>query len=174
MEDDIIAILESNRLMAISTLMPNGWPQTTVVGYANDGLLIYFIVSLAGQKFANIRRDQRVAIAISRDYDDPCQIKELSIAAEASEVTDVDQREHAIEMLLERRPSMKKLERPNPATAAVMRAVMRIVTISDYTKGFGHADVVTLGPAGIIDMQAARPDDWGFAPTTESRDISSH
>ena len=94
MEDDIIAILDANRLMAISTMMPNGWPQTTLVGYANDGLLIYFVVSRAGQKFANIQRDQRIAIAISRDYEDPGQIKQLSIAAEASEVTDPKQRDN--------------------------------------------------------------------------------
>jgi nitroimidazol reductase NimA-like FMN-containing flavoprotein (pyridoxamine 5'-phosphate oxidase superfamily) len=174
MEDDIIAILDAHRLMAISTMMPNGWPQTTLVGYANEGLLIYFVISRAGQKFANIQRDQRVAIAISRDYEDPSQIKELSIAAEASEVTDSEQRERAIDLLLERRPSMKKLERPNPASAAVMRAAMRVVTISDYTKGFGHADIVTLGPAGIVDMQPARPDDWGFTPTTETRGSLGH
>jgi nitroimidazol reductase NimA-like FMN-containing flavoprotein (pyridoxamine 5'-phosphate oxidase superfamily) len=174
MEEDITAILGAHRLMAIATMMPNGWPQTTLVGYANEGMLIYFIISREGQKFANIQRDQRVAIAISRDYDDPGQIKELSIAAEASEVTDARQREHAIDLLLERRPSMKKLDRPNSGTAAVMRAAMRIVTISDYTKGFGHADVVTLGPAGIVDMQAARPDDWGFRPATEPRDSSDH
>jgi hypothetical protein len=51
---------------------------------------------------------------------------------------------------------------------------MRVVTISDYTKGFGHADIVTLGPAGIVDMQAARPDDWGFTPTTETRGCLDH
>ena len=174
MEDDIVAILDAHRLMAISTMMPNGWPQTTLVGYANEGLLIYFVISRAGQKFANIQRDQRVAIAISRDYEDPSQIKELSIAAEASEVTDSGQRERAIDLLLERRPSMKKLERPNPASAAVMRAAMRVVTISDYTKDFGHADIVTLGPAGIVDMQPARPDDWGFTPTTETRGSLGH
>lgn len=168
MEDDIVAILDANRLMAVSTLMANGWPQTTLVGYANEGLLIYFIISRAGQKFANMQRDQRVAIAISRDYDDPRQIRELSIAAEASEVTDPKQSERAIDLILERRPSMKKLERPTRATAAVMRAAMRIVTVSDYSKGFGHADVVTLGPAGIIDMQAARPDDWGFTPASRA------
>lgn len=170
MEDDIVAILDSHRLMAISTVMPNGWPQTTVVGFANDGLLIYFMISRSGQKFENIQRDQRVGIAISRDYDDPNEIKELSIAAEASEVTDPAQREEAIELLLKRRPGLRKLERPDPASAAVMRAAMRIVTISDYTKGFGHAEVVTLGPAGIIDMQAARPDDWGFTPAADRAD----
>jgi len=162
MDDRITAILASHRLMAISTLMRDGWPQTTLVGFANEGLLIYFVISREGQKFANIQRDQRVAIAIGRDVDDPKQIKELAIAAEASEVTDPQQRERAIDLLLQRRPGLTSLPRPNSAQSAVMRAAPRLVTISDYSRGFGHADVVTLGPAGIIDMEPARPDDWGF------------
>ncbi len=164
MEDDIVAILDSNRLMAISTAMPNGWPQATLVSFANDGLLIYFVISRHGQKFANIQRDPRVGIAIGRDVDDPSEIRELAIAAEASEVTDADQRQHAIDLLIERRPSLGSLPRPDSETAAIMRAAGRVITISDYSKGFGHSDVVTLGPAGIIDMKPARPDDWGFKP----------
>jgi nitroimidazol reductase NimA-like FMN-containing flavoprotein (pyridoxamine 5'-phosphate oxidase superfamily) len=167
MEEDAIEILDAHRLMAISTVMPDGWPQATLVGFANDGLLIYFVISRAGQKFANIQRDQRVAIAVGRDVEDPMAIRELSIAAEASEVTDPKQREHAIDLILNRRPSMKKMKRPDPATAAVMRAACRIITISDYSKGFGHADIISMGPAGIIDMKAARPDDWGFGPSIE-------
>jgi len=167
MEEQIGDILESHRLMAISTDMPSGWPQTTLVSYANEGLIIYFVISRAGQKFANIERDQRVGIAIGRGVDDPRKIEELSIAAEASEVTDPGQRERALNLLVKRRASLAKLPRPDPANAAVMRAAPRVVTVSDYSKGSGHADVVTVGPAGIIDMQAARADDWGFAPSIE-------
>jgi len=167
MEDRAVEILNAHRLMAISTLMPAGHPQTTLVGYANDGLLIYFIVSRTGQKFANIQRDQRVAIAIGHDVDDPKEIKELAISAVASEVTDPDQRAHAIDLLLDRRPGLRKLPRPDPSKSAVMRAAPREITVSDYSQGFGHADVVTLGPAGIVDMQPARPDDWGFGPASE-------
>ena len=162
MDDRLTEILGSHRLMAVSTLMRDGWPQTTMVGYANEGLLIYFVISREGQKFANIQRDQRVAIAIGGDVDDPAQIRELAIAAEASEVTDPEQRERAIDLLLQRRPGLKSLPRPDRARSAVMRAAPRLITLSDYSRGFGHADVVTLGPAGIIDMEPARPDDWGF------------
>ena len=162
MDDRLTEILGSHRLMAISTLMRDGWPQTTMVGYANEGLLIYFIISREGQKFANIQRDQRVAIAIGSDVDDPKQIKELAIAAEASEGTNPEQRERAIDLLLQRRPGLKSLSRPDGARSAVVRAAPRLITLSDYSRGFGHADVVTLGPAGIIDMEPARPDDWGF------------
>jgi nitroimidazol reductase NimA-like FMN-containing flavoprotein (pyridoxamine 5'-phosphate oxidase superfamily) len=105
MEEDAIEILDAHRLMAISTVMPDGWPQATLVGFANDGLLIYFVISRAGQKFANIQRDQRVAIAVGRDVEDPMAIRELSIAAEASEVSDPKQREHAIDLILNRRRS---------------------------------------------------------------------
>ena len=54
MEQKAIDILNRQRLMAISTLRPDGWPQTTMVSYANEGLLLYFIVSRASQKFANV------------------------------------------------------------------------------------------------------------------------
>ena len=167
MEEDVIRILDSHRLMAISTVMPNGWPQNTVVTYANEGLLIYFVISRHGQKFDNIERDQRVGIAIANDVDDPQRIRELSIAAEASQVTDPEQRQRAIDLLLKRRPSLARLPRPDASRAAVMRASPRMVTISDYSKGFGHSDVITFGPAGIADMQAARPDDWGFRPSED-------
>lgn len=167
MDGTAIEILDENRLMAISTIMPNGWPQTTLVGYANEDLLIYFIISRHSQKFANIARDQRVSIAIGRDVDLPANIRALSIAAEASEVTDADQRERAIGLLVERRPALKDLPRPHSHASAVMRAACRVITVSDYSKGFGHSEVVTVGPAGILDMQPARPEDWGFTPSPE-------
>ena len=100
MERKAIEILNSHRLMAIATVRPDGWPQATMVGYANEGLLIYFIISRKGQKYANIDADQRVSIAIGSDFEDPRNIAALSIAAEASRVTDPEQRERAIDLIL--------------------------------------------------------------------------
>ena len=37
MEQPAISILNSNRIMTIATVRPDGWPQTTMVGYANEG-----------------------------------------------------------------------------------------------------------------------------------------
>jgi hypothetical protein len=83
MEDKAVGILDENRIMAIATARPDGWPQATMVGYANDGILLYFIVSRLGQKFENIQRDDRISLAIGRDFHDPSSIKALSIAAYA-------------------------------------------------------------------------------------------
>ena len=148
--------------MAISTIRPDGWPQATMVSYANEDILIYFIVSRQSQKFANIERDDRVSLVVGRDFHDPNTIKALSIAARASEVKDPQQRSRAVKLLLDRHPGLRRLERPDPDHSAVMRANPEIITILDYSKGFGHADLLTVGPGGLTDMTPARDDDWGF------------
>jgi nitroimidazol reductase NimA-like FMN-containing flavoprotein (pyridoxamine 5'-phosphate oxidase superfamily) len=162
MKDKAVDVLRDNRLMAIATLRADGWPQTTMVSYANDGILIYFIVSRESQKFANIERDNRVSLVIGRDFHDPATIKAVSIAARASEVRDPMQRHEAVKMLLDRHPGLRRLERPQAGHSAVMRANPEIITILDYSKGFGHADLLTVGPGGLAGMTAARDDDWGF------------
>jgi nitroimidazol reductase NimA-like FMN-containing flavoprotein (pyridoxamine 5'-phosphate oxidase superfamily) len=162
MKDKAVQILDENRLMAIATVRRDGWPQTTMVGYANDDILLYFVISRASQKFANISRDDRVSLVVGRDFHDPATIKAVSIAARASEVRDARQRAHAIELLLKRHPGLKKLEPPDPDHSAVMRANPEIITVLDYSKGFGHADLLTVGPGGLVEMTPARDDDWGF------------
>ena len=90
-----IEILDSHRQMAISTVRPDGWPQTTIVGYANDGWTLYFLIFRGSQKFANISRDDRVSIAVSSDASSLGQIKAVYAGAHASEVTDDGERERA-------------------------------------------------------------------------------
>jgi nitroimidazol reductase NimA-like FMN-containing flavoprotein (pyridoxamine 5'-phosphate oxidase superfamily) len=162
LKDKAIDILEHNRLMAIATVRPDGWPQATMVSFANDDILIYFVISRASQKFTNIEKDDRVSLVVGGDFHDPATIKALSIAARASEVRDPRQREHAVKLLLERHPGLQRLERPAAGHSAVMRANPEILTVLDYSKGFGHADLLTVGPGGLVEMTPARDDDWGF------------
>lgn len=167
MELKAVEILEQNRVMGLATLRADGWPQTTLVGYANEGILIYFIVSRTGQKFANINRDNRVSLAIGRDFHDPKAITGLSIAARADEVRDPAQRKRAIEMLLARHPGLRRLEAPEPEHSAVMRANPELISVLDYSQGFGHADLLTVGAGGLVEMTAARDDDWGYGETVK-------
>lgn len=161
MEQKAIDILDANRVMTIATLRQDGWPQATIVGYANEGLLIYFVISRTSQKFANIARDGRVCLTIGRDFNEPSEISALSIAANADEVRGAEQRERALDLVLGRHPSLGKLPRPTTERSAVMRAYPAIVTILDYSKGLGHADVLTVAPGGV-EMTPARDDDWGY------------
>src|SRR6476469_2115680 len=126
MEQRAIALLDQHGLMTIATLRADGWPQATMVSYANDGLLLYFVISRQSQKYANIDRDSRVSIVMGRDFENPSQIKALSLAANASEVRDPAQRNKAIELILGRHPALAALGGPDLRHSAVMRAYCSI------------------------------------------------
>jgi nitroimidazol reductase NimA-like FMN-containing flavoprotein (pyridoxamine 5'-phosphate oxidase superfamily) len=62
----IQAALEENRTMTLATLRPDGWPQATTFSFAADGLTLYFLCGPDSQKAANLARDDRVSLTISR------------------------------------------------------------------------------------------------------------
>lgn len=39
----ILSIMDAHRIMTVATLRSDGWPQATTVGYANEGLTLYFL-----------------------------------------------------------------------------------------------------------------------------------
>jgi hypothetical protein len=134
-EYDEILILDTHRIMAISTVRPDGWPQTTIVGYANVGLTIYFMIFRSSQKFANIQRDDRISIAIGEE---PRDVRELNAAyagAHAGELVDPKDREDAWRLLRQRHPNLADFEPPEPYAAAVMRPECKYVSILDYRIG---------------------------------------
>lgn len=140
-----IEILNAHRMMAISTVRPDGWPQTTIVGFANDGWTIYFAIFRSSQKFANIQMDDRVSIAISSEPRSLGQIKAVYAGARASEVTDPQERELAWRLLTERHPNLADFGPPDPSDEALMRATCRYVSVLDYSKGIGHTEDLVVG-----------------------------
>lgn len=148
MQQEAAQILDMHRIMAVSTVRPDGWPQTTIVGYANQGFTIYFLVSRASQKFANIQRDDRISIAVGEEPRDVREIKAVYAGAHAAEVTDPCQREIAWRLLMERHPNLASYVLPEPSEAAVMRAECKYVSVLDYSKGLGHSEALTIGAAG--------------------------
>ena len=95
MLEPAIAILDKHRQMAISTVRPDGWPQTTIVGYANDGWTIYFLIFRSSQKFRNMALDDRVAIAVSNEAHSLGDVQAVYAGAHASEVTGQAEKERA-------------------------------------------------------------------------------
>lgn len=156
----IIDLLNQHRIMTIATNRADGWPQATVVGYANDGLIIYCLIARDSQKFTNIKRDPRVSLAIAKDYPQPLQIKGLSIAATVVEATDPGERDHVTEILLKRYPEYKVMPRPNPEAMPLLRLTPEVVSILDYSKGFGHSDLVKVTDGDLAEFVEARRHHW--------------
>lgn len=143
-EGKAIRILDGHRLMAISTVRPDGWPQTTIVGYSNIGLIIYFMIFRASQKFENIAKDKRVSIAVAPEPRNLTELQAVYAGATASEVLDPVERDQAWRLLVERHPNLSDYELPPMDKAALMRADCKYVSVLDYVTSWGAAEHFTV------------------------------
>jgi nitroimidazol reductase NimA-like FMN-containing flavoprotein (pyridoxamine 5'-phosphate oxidase superfamily) len=147
MKQKIMALLDGHRVMTVATLRPDGWPQATTVGYVNEGLTLWFLCGLDSQKARNLAHDNRVSITIDHDTPDIMSITGLSMAARAHHVSDRAEAEKVLRMLplkyADAPPPTAQLKMPSPEDVALFRVVPEVVSVLDYTKGFGHTDLVT-------------------------------
>jgi nitroimidazol reductase NimA-like FMN-containing flavoprotein (pyridoxamine 5'-phosphate oxidase superfamily) len=162
MHEKAIEILNSHRIMAISTLRADGWPQTTIVGYANEGLTLYFLIFRTSQKLANIRRDKRISIAVGGEPKELGQLTAVYAAAHATEVTDHGDRARAWDLLQSRHSNLIDFELPERTEAAMMKATCQFMSVLDFRKGPGHIDEISIGSEGTA-RHDARTDQWGSA-----------
>lgn len=142
----IQAILDGQRIMSVATLRPDGWPQATTVGYVNDGLTLYFLCGPDSQKATNIERDNRVSLTINPDAGQLMEITGLSMAAHAEKVKDPDEADRVLRLMPAKYPAQKGLaiSMPTRDQICIFRVVPKVISVLDYSKGFGHADLVTL------------------------------
>ena len=141
----ILKLLDEHRIMTVATLRHDGWPQATTVGYVHDGLTLYFLCGLESQKAANIAKDNRVSLTIDHDADRIMEITGLSMAAHATAVTDRAEAERVISMMLLKYPAQKTAlpgPMPKPEDVRIFRLKPVVISVLDYTKGFGHTDLV--------------------------------
>lgn len=141
----IRALLDQHRIMTIATLRPDGWPQATTVGYVNDGFALYFLCGLDSQKAANLARDDRVSLTIDHDAPNLMAITGLSMAAHARKVEDKAEAEKVLRLLPLKYPDHPALPfpMPKPEDVHIFRLTPKVISVLDYTKGFGHTDLVT-------------------------------
>lgn len=140
----ILALLDDHRIMTLATLRPDGWPQATTVGYVNDGLALYFLCGKDSQKAANLARDNRVSLTIDHDTPELMAIAGLSMAAHAQPVTDRAEAEKVLKLMPAKYPEQGPLPfpMPTPGDVAIFRLTPKVISVLDYSKGFGHTDLV--------------------------------
>lgn len=140
----ILELLDQHRIMTVATLRPDGWPQATTVGYANEGLTLYFLCGLESQKAANLARDDRLSLTIDHDTPQVMEIKGLSMAAHAQAVTDPAEAQKALLLLASRYPEQAGIDMPmpSPSDVRIFRVTPTVISILDYSKGFGHTDLI--------------------------------
>ncbi|HWR75965.1 MAG TPA: pyridoxamine 5'-phosphate oxidase family protein [Thiobacillus sp.] len=143
--NQILALLDQHRIMTIATLRPDGWPQATTVGYVNEGLTLYFLCGLDSQKAANLARDDRVSLAIDHDTPDLMAITGLSMAARAQAVVDRNEANRILGLFPLKYPEniAVPIPMPTPEDVKIFRVTPTVISVLDYSKGFGHTELVT-------------------------------
>lgn len=140
----IMDILDQHRIMTIATVRPDGWPQATTVGYVNEGLKIYFLCGRESQKAYNLARDDRVSLTIDHDTANLMAITGLSMAGHAKAVEDRTEAEKVLRMLPLKYTDLPPLPMPMPTPddIRIFHVTPAVISVLDYSKGFGHTDLV--------------------------------
>ncbi len=140
----IKTILANGKDMTIATLREDGFPQTTTVSYVSDGTTIYFGCDATSQKARNIARNGKVSLTVDLDYTDWNQIKGLSMGATAEKITDADEMKLVADLMLKKFPQVAEYVSDNLDALALFRVTPKVVSVLDYSKGFGHTDQVEM------------------------------
>ncbi|MBP0630765.1 MULTISPECIES: pyridoxamine 5'-phosphate oxidase family protein [unclassified Cupriavidus] len=144
----ILSLLSQHRIMTLATLRPDGWPQATTVGYVNEGLTLYFLCGPSSQKAGNLASDDRVSLTIDHDTSDLMAITGLSMAAHAQLVVDPVVAHRILQLFPSKYPEYPEqmaLPVPMPTVddVRIFRVTPMVISVLDYSKGFGHTDLVT-------------------------------
>lgn len=139
----ILDLLGQHNILTLATAREDGWPQATTVGYVNDGLTLYVGCGADSQKIRNIKRSNKVSLTIDRDEEDWSRIQGLSMAATAEIVTDQAEIAHVSELMLAKFPQVKAMPEPDWSSLALVKITPKVISVLDYTKGFGHTELVT-------------------------------
>jgi hypothetical protein len=167
MEREGLSLLGEQKYMTIATVCAEGWPQASTVAYVNERFNVYFLISRTSRKFKNMTADGRVSIAVRSDVTIPSMIKGLSMSARAYEVRDEPYRSRILSKLSMRHPGFFDVKTIDFSTSALFQATPIIVSIIDYAQSLGHADILTVGADGLVEMTANQPDNWGPNPAPQ-------
>lgn len=139
----IASILDNANDLTIATLRPDGWPQATAVSFVNDGIAIYFGTGAKAQKAQNIARDSRVSVSITDAYASWDQIKGVSIGGRAVRITAPEELSKVGALMFKKFPQISQYaDFGAAAELALFRIDPAVVSILDYSKGFGNTELV--------------------------------
>lgn len=134
-----LEILDKALDITIATNRPDGWPHATTVSFVSDGLTLYFGTDAYSQKSANIELDRRVSVTANAPYQLWSEIRSLSLAGEATFVTDLGDLTRVGELMFKRFGSeLAKQTTIDMSQTRIVRIQPKVISLLDYSKGFGH------------------------------------
>jgi uncharacterized protein len=139
-KEQIAKYLDTHPYLALATVSAQGAPQAHTVAYASDGCSVYFATRGDTRKATNLANDSRVAYCIDEAYQDFMEIKGVQMEGRASVMSDPEEVSHAA-VLFGQKFGPGVGFPPTPDHVCVKVEPMAAYFL-DYSKGFGHKDLV--------------------------------
>ena len=140
-QKQFVASLDAAADLTIATVREDGYPQATTVSFVNDGATIYFGTWSKSQKAQNIARCDKVSATVDLPYADWGEIRGVSLGGRAKLVTDAAELAKVGQLMLQKFPQLAQaLQGVDNSEMAIVRVDAEVISILDYTKGFGHTE----------------------------------
>jgi nitroimidazol reductase NimA-like FMN-containing flavoprotein (pyridoxamine 5'-phosphate oxidase superfamily) len=145
------SILAAEQDLTLATVRPDGYPQANTVSYASEGLCVYFGTGRDSQKIVNLQHCSRASITVDAPYVDWGDIKGVSMGGMATVLPDDSaESRHAMDALRRKFPTVDDMTPPpDPRSVVFVKFVPSVISILDYSKGFGHTDLVHVDAADV-------------------------
>lgn len=144
----ILKLLNHQTLMTLATNSPDGQPHISTLGYANDGLNIYFVTARDSEKRGNLLADSRAAVAV-RGRAEEGEAIGISVEGRVQAVENQAEIETLYRQIQTRTPDQAPFA-PGHQDAVVFKLVPHAIKAVAVVDGHSRAQTFTIG-----DVEAA-------------------
>lgn len=135
LEEEIIDYLSKKQPCSLATCGKDGVPRISVVDYVNEGLTIY-VFSEGGEKFKNLKENNKVAIGIGTSAQTVRSVRGVNIWGIA-EVFTADTQEFAHGMKLFSH-IIKNMEKEIGTTIEIPKEILRMIRVTPSKMVYHH------------------------------------
>ena len=160
LQQKMINILARCMDMTIATTRSDGSPQATVVSFVHDGLLLYFGCGAGSQKAVNISRDPRVSVAMTAPYENWLEIKGVVDGGYRHGGRCAFGTHEVGRLMVQRFPQISAIQPSEAAPVKLFRVRPTIISVLDYSLGFGHTDLVKIEADDIAETLDSMRHHW--------------
>lgn len=135
LEEEIIDYLGNKHPCSLATCGKDGIPRITVVDYINEGLTIY-IFSEGGDKFKNLRENNRVAIGIGTSARTVRSVRGVNIWGIAEVFTeDTPEFAHGMELFS---PILNDMKKEVGGSLEIPKGILRMIRVTPTKMVYHH------------------------------------
>jgi nitroimidazol reductase NimA-like FMN-containing flavoprotein (pyridoxamine 5'-phosphate oxidase superfamily) len=139
-------LLGSQHDLSLSTLGPDGCPESVMAGYANRGMCVYVATKVGGHQVRNLASSTKACVTVVSREKDWGDVRGVTLRGDAVVLAaDSPEAEGARTLLRLKYPESRRLAREAMYALAFIRFDPVAAAILDHWDGVGFSELVEVG-----------------------------